>query len=50
MDNKSYEKLLVMQYTIDDNRQAYDIKLNKYYPKLDNIMALINNMMHQNQN
>ena len=42
---------------IDDNRQASDEKINKYYSKLykqdsklDNIIEMIKEMMYQNQN
>ena len=42
---------------IDDNRQTYDEKMNKYYSKLDkqdskldNFIAMINQMMYHNQN
>ena len=55
--NKSYEQFLITQYIIDDNRQASDEKMKKYYSKLDkqdskldNTIAMIKNMMYQNQN
>ena len=42
---------------IDDNRQASDDKMNKYYSKidrqdskLDNIIAMIKNMIYHNKN
>ena len=38
-----------MQDNFDDNRQAYDEKMNKYDYKIDNLTALIKNMTHQNQ-
>ena len=57
IDNKSYEHLLITQDMIDDNRKASDEKMKKYYSKLDkqdskldNITAMINQMMYHNQN
>ena len=57
IDNKSYDQFLITPDIIDDSRQAYDEKMKKYYSKLDkqdskldNIIALIKNMMYQNQN
>ena len=42
---------------IDDNRKTYDEKMKKYYSKLDiqdskldNITAMINQMMYKNKN
>ena len=57
IDNKSYEQFLITQDMIDDNRQASDDKIKKYYSKLDkqdskleNTTEMINQMMYQNQN
>ena len=57
IDNKSYDHLLITQDMIDDNRKAPDEKMKKYYSKLDkqgykldNITAMINQMMYHNQN
>ena len=51
------DQFLITQYMIDDNSQASDEKMKKYYSKLDkqdskleNISSMIKNMMYQNQN
>ena len=63
MYNKSYVQLLIIQSTIDENRQSsiekikeydskldkQDSKLDKHKRKFDKITAIIENMMHQNQ-
>ena len=55
--NKSDDQFLITQDIIDENRQDYDEKMKKCYSKLDkqdskldNITAMIKNMMYQNQN
>ena len=53
MDNKSDDQFLIMQDTIDDNRQATDYKMKTYDSNIDKLTVLIKNideMMGQNQN
>ena len=50
MDNKWDEQFLVMQDFIDDKRQSSDDKMKIYDSKLENITAIIEKMMGQNQN
>ena len=57
IDNKSDDQLLITQDMIDDNRQASEDKIKKYYSKLekqdstpDNITTMIKKNMYQNQN
>ena len=45
MDNKSDEQLLIIQSTININKQDYDDKMKKQVYKLDNLMAIMENMM-----
>ena len=40
------DRLLIMQALIDAKKQDYDEEMNKYYSKLDNLIALIKNMIH----
>ena len=56
MDNNPDGHLLITKSIIDDNRQASDGKMKEYESKLDkndsiieNLTALIENMVHQNQ-
>ena len=54
MYNKSDYQFLVIQATIDDNRQASDDKMNSKLDKqdytLDKLMAMVKNMTDKNQN
>ena len=45
MDNKSDEQLIIMQATIDTNRQDYDEKMKKQDNKIYSITALIGKIM-----
>ena len=47
MDNKSYDKFLINQDIIKDNRQVYDKKIKKQDSKLDKLVAMIKKMMDQ---
>ena len=47
MDNKTNDKLLIMQATIDANRKEYDDKMNKQKSKLDKLTELVKSMMDQ---
>ena len=47
MDNKTNDKLLIMQATIDANRKEYDDKTNKQKSKLDKLTELVKSMMDQ---
>ena len=49
MDNKSDDQLLIIQDTIDSNRQYYDEKTKKQDSKLDKLTAMVENMMDQIQ-
>ena len=57
IDKISDDKLLIIESIIDDNRKASDKTMKKYYSKIDkqdskleNLMAMIKNMMDHNQN
>ena len=49
MDNKLDGQILIIQATIDDNRQESDEKMKTYDPKLDNLTATMENFMDQIQ-
>ena len=45
MDKNLDDNLLIIQATIDDSRQYHGWKMNKYYSKLDKLMAMIKKTM-----
>ena len=47
MDNKSDDKLLTTQATIDANRQQSDKKMNTYESKLDKLTEMMEKIMDQ---
>ena len=49
MYKKSDDQLLMMQDTIDANRQDSDEKMRKQDYKLDKLMAMVENMMNHIQ-
>ena len=49
MDNKSDDQFLIIRAIIDANMKESDEKMNIYDSKIDNLMALMENMMDQIQ-
>ena len=50
MGNKLDDQFLLIQASIDDNNQASDEKMNKYYSALDEIRTLIKQVTVHYQN